>query len=107
MSKWELDWLHNDKAKMFYPDAWQVYSAGLKKNQTSNLIEVFYKKVFSKVIIQGRYDMICPPITAWKLHETWTKADFEMIEASGHHSSEKNNIDVIIKYTNKMLRYKI
>lgn len=39
-------------------------------------------------IIQGRYDMICPPISAYQLADGWGKADLRMIKASGHALSE-------------------
>lgn len=176
-TKWELEWLHNEDAKMFYPDTWEIYSKNISKGQTKNLIDVFYKKVFSKnktirdkaikdfyywdgfrmdlipqaeyikgklkkekiasakiyfhyakngaflkegqliknahklknipgAILHGRYDMICPPITAWQLHQAWPKADFHIIEASGHHSTEESKTSTIIKYTDKLLKYK-
>ena len=40
------------------------------------------------VIVQGRYDMICPPISAYRLADGWAKADLRMIKASGHALSE-------------------
>jgi proline iminopeptidase len=40
------------------------------------------------VIVQGRYDMICPPISAWKLAEAWPRADLRMIPVAGHALSE-------------------
>ena len=36
------------------------------------------------VIVQGRYDMACPPATAWELHKAWPQARFELIEGAGH-----------------------
>lgn len=38
--------------------------------------------------MQGRYDMICPPISAYRLAQDWEKADLRMIGASGHALSE-------------------
>ncbi|RLJ52073.1 prolyl aminopeptidase [Litoreibacter meonggei] len=40
------------------------------------------------VIVQGRYDMICPPISAYRLADGWEKADLRMVKASGHALSE-------------------
>lgn len=40
------------------------------------------------VIIQGRYDMICPPISAWKLKDGWAKAELRLIGMAGHALSE-------------------
>ncbi|KMK65451.1 prolyl aminopeptidase [Puniceibacterium sp. IMCC21224] len=40
------------------------------------------------VIVQGRYDMICPPVRAWRLAKAWPNADLRMIRNSGHALSE-------------------
>jgi len=40
------------------------------------------------VIVQGRYDMICPPLSAWTLAERWTRAELKMIPVAGHALSE-------------------
>ncbi len=40
------------------------------------------------VIVQGRYDMICPPHSAWTLAERWPYADLRMIRNAGHALSE-------------------
>ncbi len=40
------------------------------------------------VIVQGRYDMICPPQRAWELAKAWPEADLRMIRNAGHALSE-------------------
>lgn len=40
------------------------------------------------VIVQGRYDMICPPASAWKLSELWPNAELIMVRNAGHALSE-------------------
>ncbi|MBO9463788.1 prolyl aminopeptidase [Tropicibacter sp. R15_0] len=40
------------------------------------------------VIVQGRYDMICPPQRAWELAQAWPEADLRMIRNAGHALSE-------------------
>lgn len=40
------------------------------------------------VIVQGRYDMVCPPASAWKLAEGWDKCELSIVPASGHALSE-------------------
>ena len=40
------------------------------------------------VIVQGRYDMICPPLSAWTLAERWPRAELKMIPVAGHALSE-------------------
>ncbi len=39
-------------------------------------------------IVQGRYDMICPPQAAYHLAEAWKNADLRMIPVAGHALSE-------------------
>ena len=39
------------------------------------------------VIVQGQYDLCCPPVTAHDLHRAWPEADFRLVLA-GHSSAE-------------------
>lgn len=40
------------------------------------------------VIVQGRYDMVCPPLSAWRLAEGWRDCELRLVPASGHALSE-------------------
>jgi len=40
------------------------------------------------VIVQGRYDMICPPQRAWELAQAWPNSELRMIRNAGHALSE-------------------
>jgi proline iminopeptidase len=40
------------------------------------------------VIVQGRYDVCTPAMTAWDLHRAWPEASFEMIPDAAHAASE-------------------
>ena len=40
------------------------------------------------IIVQGRYDMICPPRRAWELSRAWPASDLRMIRNAGHALSE-------------------
>lgn len=51
------------------------------------------------VIIQGRYDMICPFVSAWELHRAWPEAKFEVIPDAGHSASEVGILDAIMRAT--------
>lgn len=42
------------------------------------------------VIVQGRYDMVCPPVSAWELAQAWENCELVMVPASGHALSEPN-----------------
>lgn len=40
------------------------------------------------VIVQGRYDVCTPPMTAWELHRAWPEAEFVVVDDAGHAASE-------------------
>ena len=43
------------------------------------------------VIVQGRYDLVCPMATAWDLHQVWPEADFRVVPDAGHSAFEPGN----------------
>ncbi len=48
-------------------------------------------------IVQGRYDMICPPVSAWTLAQGWTKADLRLIPLAGHALSEPGISEALVE----------
>ncbi|MGZ3809276.1 MAG: prolyl aminopeptidase [Bacteriovorax sp.] len=53
------------------------------------------------VIVQGRYDVVCPAESAWDLHRALPEAEFHLIADAGHSLSEKGIIDALIKATDR------
>jgi proline iminopeptidase len=53
------------------------------------------------VIVQGRYDMVCPMITAWELSQNWPEAELIIAPSSGHTAFEKEITHELINATNK------
>lgn len=53
-------------------------------------------------IVQGRYDMVCPPFSAWELAEGWENAALEMIPASGHALSEPRIAAQLVRTMDRM-----
>lgn len=51
------------------------------------------------VIVQGRYDVVCPAESAWDLHRALPDAEFYLIGDAGHSLSEKGITDALIKAT--------
>lgn len=52
-------------------------------------------------IVHGRYDMPCPARYAWLLANTWTDAEFFLVEGAGHAYSEPGILDRLIYATDK------
>jgi proline iminopeptidase len=64
------------------------------------LEEVKQLKDIPTTIIQGRYDMVCPPITAYELYQCMPHANFIMVPDAGHSASELSMTSELVKATN-------
>ena len=53
------------------------------------------------VIVQGRYDVVCPMDTAWVLHKAWPEADFQVIGDAGHSALEPSIAVALVQATNR------
>jgi proline iminopeptidase len=53
------------------------------------------------VIVQGRYDVVCPMETAWALHRAWPEADFRLVPDAGHASYEPGITHELIEATDR------
>jgi proline iminopeptidase len=38
--------------------------------------------------VQGRYDLLCPPITAIQLHRGWPQSRLVIVDDAGHSATE-------------------
>ena len=50
-------------------------------------------------IVQGRYDMVCPPISAWELSRAMPHAKFIMVADAGHSAMETGIVSALIAAT--------
>ena len=55
-------------------------------------------------IVQGRFDVVTPLESAWKLKTAWPKANFEIVWDAGHASTEPGVIDGLVRATDAALR---
>ena len=56
------------------------------------------------VILQGRYDVVCPPIAAWRLKQAWPEAELRFIADSGHAASEPGTRSALVETTDRFAR---
>jgi proline iminopeptidase len=56
------------------------------------------------VIVQGRYDVVCPIVSAWDLHRAWPEADLQIIPDAGHSITEPGIIDALVGATDRFGR---
>lgn len=70
------------------------------------LIENITKiKSIPTVIIQGRYDMVCPVRSAWDLHKAFPEAELHIIADSGHAAGEPGIRSKLIETANKFRKF--
>ncbi|KZV73055.1 proline iminopeptidase [Peniophora sp. CONT] len=53
------------------------------------------------VIVQGRYDVVCPATTAWALKKVWEEAEFHIVPDAGHSSTEPGTQKLLVQATDK------
>lgn len=56
------------------------------------------------VIVQGRYDAICPMRSAWELHRAWPRAAFQVIADAGHAAFEPGIRKALVAATDRFAR---
>lgn len=171
----EIRWFYQEGASQIFPDLWEEYLKPIPKNERSNLVESYYKRLTSPdervrleaarawskweggtsylypkasaveefedaeralpfariechyfmnnaffptdnyilenaskirqipgVIIQGRYDVVCPATSAWDLHRAWPEAALTIVSDAGHSATEPGIRSALISATDEM-----
>jgi proline iminopeptidase len=57
-------------------------------------------------IVQGQFDMICPPVSAHKLASGWEKARLQLIPLAGHALSEPGISEALVAATDRLREMK-
>jgi proline iminopeptidase len=53
------------------------------------------------VIVQGRYDVVCPMVSAWALHRAWPEAELVITADAGHSAFEPANSRALVAATDR------
>jgi proline iminopeptidase len=53
------------------------------------------------VIVQGRYDVICPMRSAWDLHRAWPEAELRIVPDAGHSAFEAGTLHELVSATDR------
>jgi proline iminopeptidase len=56
------------------------------------------------VIVQGRYDVICPPVSAYRLHQAWPGSRLRMVPDAGHGALEAGIAAALVAATEQFKR---
>lgn len=79
----------------FINEGWMEDGQLLKKENIDKIRHI------PAMIVQGRYDVVCPATTAWELHKVWPEAKFHLIPDAGHSAREPGIVDKLIETTDE------
>lgn len=54
------------------------------------------------VIVQGRYDVVCPMRSAWDLHRAWPESDLQIVPDAGHSAFEEGITARLVQATDDL-----
>lgn len=55
------------------------------------------------VIVQGRYDVVCPMTSAWELHRAWPESELVIVANAGHSATEPGILSALVEATDTFL----
>ena len=53
------------------------------------------------VIVQSRYDVVCPMDSAWALHRAWPEAELHIVPDAGHSALEPGTVARLVEATDR------
>ena len=74
---------------------------GFLKCESQLLDDIDRIRSIPAVIVQGRYDVVCPMKTAWDLHLAWPQAEFRIAPDAGHSAFEPGNTRELVAATDR------
>ena len=120
-SKWEISTsrlYRNDKAIKEFEDPKLALAFARIENhyffnnaffETENFILENVQKIrhVPGIIVQGRYDVVCPMRSAWDLHRAWPEAELVVVPDSGHSALEPGISSELVRATEefKAIKY--
>ncbi len=82
-------------------EAHYFQNRGFLKSEDQLLRDVQRIRRIPAVIVQGRYDVVCPAESAWALHRAWPEADFQITADSGHSAFDPANHRALVAATDR------
>jgi proline iminopeptidase len=71
----------------------------MEENQLLNNIDRI--RHIPAVIVHGRYDIVCPVVSAWELAEAWPEAELHIVPDAGHAAFEPGNVHELVTATDR------
>jgi proline iminopeptidase len=76
-------------------------NGGFFQPETQLLDDVGRIRHIPAVIVQGRYDVVCPMESAWALHRAWPEADLRIVPDAGHSAFEPGIVHELVLATDR------
>jgi proline iminopeptidase len=77
---------------------------GFFKRDDQLLRDVKRMRHIPGVIVQGRYDVVCPARSAWDLHRAWPEADLRIVPCAGHSAFELGITKELVAATDRFAK---
>jgi proline iminopeptidase len=74
---------------------------GFLDPETQLLDDVGRIRHLPAVIVEGRYDVVCPMESAWALHRGWPEADLRIVPDAGHSALEPGITHELVEATDR------
>ncbi|KAI0145046.1 proline iminopeptidase [Xylariaceae sp. FL1272] len=55
-------------------------------------------------IVQGRYDVLCPPTTAYEVHKAWPSSKLQFIDDAGHSATEPGTYAALVQACDELAK---
>ncbi len=77
---------------------------GFLRSDDQLIAEVGRIRHIPAVIVQGRYDVVCPMRSCWDLHRAWPEADLRIVPVAGHSAFETGITSELVAATDRFAR---
>lgn len=82
-------------------EAHYFYNRGFLKTDDQLLSDISKIRDIPAVIVQGRYDVVCPMESAWALHRAWPEAELLITPDGGHSAFDPPNSRALVAATDR------
>jgi len=79
-------------------------NGGFLERENQLIEDVVKIQKLPAVIVQGRYDVICPVESAWELARAWPEADLRIVPDAGHAAFEPGIVHELVSATDRFAR---
>ncbi|KAI0279698.1 proline iminopeptidase [Russula aff. rugulosa BPL654] len=78
-----------------------INDAFMRDGQLLDSQEIDKIRHIPTIVVQGRYDVVCPPTTAWALKKVWPEITLHIVPDAGHSSRELGITKLLVEATDK------